>query len=239
MIDFGLLMSVLVVIAAAWVAERIWPLTTVPADRSFLDAALWPAVVGLAVGRLATLVLDDRGSLGSMRDMAVVRSGVEFWPGLAAAAAVAVVLARRSGTEGASRLADLAPITLVGYGAYEAACVFRDGCFGPLSSVGLRPDGLGTRMFPMGIVMGVAAVGVAGVARRMQTADRPPSEIVAFALASLGLVKAAGSIWLPHVGSGPTRQQAASIVVAVVGSLAYAVFVAATRPGQEPVGVAR
>ena len=237
MIDLGLLMSAVVVFAAVSVAERLWPLTTVPADRGFVDTVMWPAVAGLVMGRLATLLLDDRTSIGSLRDMAVIRSGVEFWPGLLAAAGLAAWAARRDRVDGAARLADLAPVTLTGYGVYEAACVFRDGCFGPLSGIGLRPDGLGARMFPMGIAMDLAAVAAAAAARRMLVQRRRASAVVAFSAASLGLIKAAGSVWLPHIGVGPTRQQATSIAVAVVGAMAYALIVAVDQRSDQPIGV--
>lgn len=237
MIDLGLLMSIIVVFAAVSATERFWPLTTVAADHGFIDTVMWPAVAGLVTGRLATLLLDDRSSIGSLRDMAVIRSGVEFWPGLLAAAGLAAWAAHRDRVDGAARLADLAPITLMGYGGYEAACVFRDGCFGPLSSIGLRPDGLGARMFPMGIAMGLAAVAAAAATRRMLVQRRRASAVVAFSAASLGLIKAAGSIWLPHVGEGPTRQQATSIAVAVFGAMAYAAIVAVDQRSNQPVGV--
>lgn len=53
--------------------------------------------VGLLVGRITTLALDDPNSIGSPLDMLVIRSGVEFWPGMAAAARVAAWQARRQG----------------------------------------------------------------------------------------------------------------------------------------------
>lgn len=237
MIDYGLLMSAIVTIVAVWAAEQVWPLRTVAADAGYIDTVMIPAFVGLVVGRLVTLALDDPGSIGSIRDMLVIRSGVEFWPGLLAASLVAAWAARSAWTRGSDRLADLAPITLVGYGAYEASCLFRDGCFGPHSPIGLHPDGFDVTMLPVGLTMAAAAVASAATVRRLQDSTWPSSAVVAAAVAMLALVRATGSIWLPHVGTGPTRQQSTSILVAVAAGLICAGILTADRRRQPvPVG---
>lgn len=233
MIDLGLLMSVIVAAAAVWTAERRWPLATVPSGQRYLDTVMWAALAGLAIGRLAFLLIEDRSSIGSLRDMTIVRSGVEFWPGLLVAAGVAALSASRSGVGGAARLADLAPITLVGYGTYEASCLFRGGCFGPLTSVGLQPDGIGSRMFPVGIAMGAGAVAAAAAIQKMLVGGRQATAVIALSLTSLSLIKAIGSIWLPDVSEGLTRQQASSAAIAVASLLTFvALLVGGQRASQ-------
>jgi hypothetical protein len=213
-IDYGLLASVIVAFAAPALAVQRWPSRTFEPGMGPVEAMVVPAAAGVLVGRLTTLALDDPGSLGSLGDMLVIRSGVEFWPAVLAAALVAAWAGHRVGVGPMARLADLAPLALVGYGAYEAACVFRDGCYGPESSLGLRPDGLTSRMLPIGILMAVAIVGGAWVVERMRGVRR--SELaIAVSVAVVAAVRSVGSIWLPRVGEALTRQHRTSILIAI------------------------
>jgi hypothetical protein len=219
MIDYGLLVSIAAAFLVPSLVAKWWPLRTVEPGVTFIDLAFGPAVTGLVVGRLFTVALDDPGSLGRLPDMLVIRSGVEFWPAVAAAAAVATWSAHRAGTGIADRLADLAPLAMVGYGAYEASCLFRDGCFGPASPLGLRPDGFSTRMVPVGVLMAVAVGAGAWAARRL--GDRPDRHLmtVGASVAIVALVRAIASIWLPRVGEAMSRQQLTSVVVAATAGL--------------------
>jgi len=110
------------------------PLTSYDEPVGFLDVAIGPAFAGLAVGRLVTLALDDPTSIGSISDMIIIRSGVEFWPGVAAASAVLVWTAHKDWLPLLTRVADIAPLAMIGYAGFEAACIFRDGCFGPATA---------------------------------------------------------------------------------------------------------
>jgi hypothetical protein len=217
-IDFGLLMSMIVGFGVPSLLVNWWPLTSYDEPVGFLDVALGPAFVGLAVGRLTALALDDPSSIGSISDMLIIRSGVEFWAGVAAASLFVAWGARRSSVDPLFRLADLVPLTMVGYAAYEAACVFRDGCFGPESSVGLVPPGLSTSMLPVGLFMAVAVAGSAVALRRVALNGAQPVLVVLLGALSVATVRAIGSIWLPHVGDGLTRQHLTSIVVAVLAA---------------------
>jgi prolipoprotein diacylglyceryltransferase len=215
-IDFGLVVSLIAAIGAPallairWASHEGW-------GSSFLDDVTVPLLVGLVTGRLVTLALDDPNSIGSLSDMLVIRSGVEFWPGVAAAAGVVAVQANRWGESPMQRLATLAPLALVGYAAYEAACVFRDGCLGPVSPVGLRPPGLQTTMLPVGLLMAAATLAGAVIVHRLQDRVRP-TVLVATAAAIVAAVRSLGSVWLPHVGDGMTRQHRTSAAVLFVAT---------------------
>ena len=244
MIDFGLLASMIAAVAIpALVARWWWPPRTLAATGggdasgggaqppSILDAAIGPAVLGLIVGRLVAVALDAPGSFARFGDLVVIRSGVEFWPGVAAAIAAIAWSAHREGVHPLARLADLAPLAMLGYAAYEAGCVVRDGCFGPVGPVGLRPPGLTTTMVPVGWLV-AAVVGLAAVVvRRMIVADRPPGLVLAAAVTSVATARAVASFWLPHVGDGLTRPHQTSIVLAVVGAVAMAVAARRPKPG--------
>ena len=217
MIDFGLVVSLIVAIgppallAIRWTSDDDW-------GSNFLDDVTAPLLVGLVAGRLVTLALDDPNSIGSLSDMLVIRSGVEFWPGAAAAAGVVAWQANRADRSPLGRLAALAPLALVGYAAYESTCAFRDGCLGPVSPVGLRPPGLQTTMLPVGWLMAAATLaGAVIMHRRLQDRVRP-AVLVATAVAIVAAVRSVGSVWLPHIGDGMTRQHRTSVAVLFVAT---------------------
>ncbi len=222
MIDYGLVVSLIAAFGIPTLLADRWPLTAYTEPTTFVDAVLPLAFAGLVVGRLTTLALDDPSSIGSISDMLVIRSGVEFWPAAAAAATLAAWQARRAAVPITTRLTDLVPLAVIGYASYEAACIFRDGCLGPQSPVGLRPPGLSTVMFPVGLAMAavLAAVAIGLHAYRRRHPAR--ISVVALAAAAVALVRSVGSIWLPHVGDGITRQHLTSIVIALAAVAATA-----------------
>lgn len=215
MLDLGLLVSMVVVWGALAAAAR-W-MTIGSYERSdVLDQLYGPALAGLLAGRLTAVVLDDPDSLGSLRALLVVRSGVEFWAGVV----VFFLLLRRSAMRrhrrgGYQALAELAPFALWGYALYEATCGLRDGCYGPVSAIGLVPDGLQERHFPIGMAVGIA-VAVLGLAVR-NLRSVPAADRLLVAVVGVAAVRAVAAIWLPHLGDGPTRQHVQSIAVSVAG----------------------
>lgn len=219
MIDVGLLLTMVVALGLPAVIARWWQLSTVDASVGFFDVAVMPAFAGLAAGRLVAVAIDDPNALTSVSDLLIVRSGVEFWPGVAVAAIVAAWGAHRSGVPVVARLGDVAPLALIGYAGYEAACLVRDGCFGPETVIGLSPPGTATTMLPIGVLAAAVVAGGAAVLHREQQ-RRTRGAIVAGGFVVVAVVRSTGSIWLPHIGDGPTRQQWSSIAVALVSVVA-------------------
>ena len=217
MIDVGLLASMLVVLIVPSVFVRAWPESAVA--TGLLDVASGALLIGIAVGRLAAVAIDDPGSLTSISDLLIIRSGVEFWPGAAAGVAWVAVGARRDHVSPASRLAAITAPALVAWACYEATCLLRDGCPGPLSSIGLRPAGLVQRMFPISLGVAAAAVGAAALVRRWHRRGMPDLQVIAATLIALASIRSVASIWLPHIGDGPTRQHRTSIAVGVIASI--------------------
>lgn len=230
MIDYGLLVSMIIGFGIPSLLGSWWTVSGRNDPVGFLDVALMPAFAAVAVGRLATLGLDDPGSIGSISDLLIIRSGVEFWPGLAAGIVAVAVSAHFGLVSPFKRLAELAPLAMMGYAGFEAACIFRGGCFGPESAIGLRPPGLTTTMVPVGLFMavavGVAAFGVHVLLR----SDHPPVVVALASVLAVASVRALGSIWLPHLGDGLTRQHLSSIAVALTSLAAAIVFAMASRP---------
>lgn len=230
MIDYRLLGSIVAAIAAPALLARAWRLPPRASGMGFVDLVTVPALMGTLVGRTVALALDDPGSLRRVADFLVVRSGVEFWPGAAGAAAVVAYRAWRAGDPCLARLAEIIPLAMVGYATFEASCMLRDGCLGPFTSFGLRPPGMTVRMFPVALVMAaavaVAAVGVRTVAAR----GMGPLIVVLIGVLAVAVVRSVGSIWLPRIGDGLTRAHRTSIMVAVAaaGSLIAAATTRAT-----------
>lgn len=232
MIDYGLLVSMIIAFGVPSLVASWWTVSGRDAPVGFLDIAVGPAFAGLAVGRLTTLALDDPSSIGSISDMLIIRSGVEFWPGVFAALVAVLVSAHLGLVSPSKRVAELAPLAMIGYAGYEAACIFRDGCFGPDSAIGLRPPGLTTTMLPVGWFMaaavGVAALGVHALVAR----GRPPLLVALASAAAVASVRAVGSIWLPHVGDGLTREHLSSIALAAASLAGVAIMAGTARRGR-------
>ncbi len=222
MIDVGLLATIVIVLIVPSVFVRPWPASA--AASGVIDVSTGALFVGLAVGRLTAVALDDPGSLTSLSDLMIIRSGVEFWPGVAGGVAWIAFRARHDEVAPIRRLAAITAPALVAWACYEAACILRDGCPGPLSSIGLRPDGLVERMFPIGLVVAAAAVGAAIVGRRWHRRGMPDVEVIVMALLTVAIIRSIASIWLPHIGNGMTRQHRTSIVVGVIAVIAFVVI---------------
>jgi hypothetical protein len=209
MLDVGVLISGAIIAAVLALAPRWAPTAAFPGGE-VLDRLVVPGVVGLIAARIVAAALDDRASLRSVRALLVVRGGVEFWAGAAVVLALVAWGLRRSGEDTWSGLADLAPFVLWGYAAYEATCLLRDGCYGPESPVGLVPDGLRTRMFPVGLVLAAAIVAVGAGVRRLRS---PATTRLLLAVGGVAAVRALASFWLPRLGDGLTRQHIESLTV--------------------------
>lgn len=227
MIDVGLLASMAIVLIVPTVFVLPWP--TSAAAAGLLDTAGGALIIGLIVGRLTAVAIDDPGSLTRISDLMIIRSGVEFWPGVGAGLAWIALRSKHDHIAPAQRLAALSAPALVAWACYEAACLVRDGCPGPLSSFGLRPDGLVQSMFPVDVVAAAAAIGAAFATRQLHRRGMPSLQVVALAIALLAVIRSLASIWLPHIGDGLTRQHKTSLVIAVAAS---ATFVAARIRGR-------
>jgi|CXWL01.1.fsa_nt_gi hypothetical protein len=222
MIDIGLLSSIAIVLIVPSVFVPPWPSSA--AATGLLDVTGGALLVGIAVGRLAAVAFDDPGSLTSFSDLLIIRSGVEFWPGLVAGLGWIAFRARHENVSPAWRLAAIATPALVAWACYEATCLLRDGCPGPANSIGLRPDGLIMRTVPVGLIVAGAAVVTAVALRRWHRRGMAEVQVVLLALIALASIRSVASIWLPHIGDALTRQHRTSIAVAVIAASALLVI---------------
>ena len=220
MLDIGLLVSMFVILCVLYAAARWAPVGSMASNET-VDRLYLPAFAGVLGGRVVAAALDDPTSLRSLRALLVLRGGVEFWPGVAVGVLALVVGLRRAGAPVMLDLVELTPFVLWGYGAWELTCFLRDGCFGPPVPFGLVPDGLSHPQFPVGLVQGAAVVGLGFLVRHLWSAG--PVQRLLVAVAGLAAIRAVGSFWLPHLGSGLTRQHWQSLAVAVLAGASLAI----------------
>lgn len=222
MIDRGLLATVaLVALVVAfldrWLRRRGTPKEPISALAST------PLIAGIAAARLTAVLLDDPATLLRPFDLLLIRGGMEFWPGVVAATAAIWAAVRRRPTAAVERLAELVPFALFAYAVYEAACVLRDGCFGPPSPVGLRPGGLGRPQLPVGILVGMAAAALGALAWRW-SGRRQPGPVVVLSLTGLAAIRSVAGFALPKLATGLTRPHWESLTAVGVGLLCTAVM---------------
>ena len=236
MMDVGLLVSIVVTVSVPALFVTPWPPGIVP-DGVF-DSTIGAAVLGLVVGRLSAVAFDDPGSLTSFSNLLVIRSGVEFWPGAFAAVGWLAYRARREHASAPTRLAALAPAGLVAWACYEATCLVRGGCPGPTVPFGLRPDGLTSRVFPVGIAVAVAGVLAALIVYWLHLRGALPATVALTTLVGVASIRAVASIWLPYIGRSWTRQHRSSIVIALLGGCALGIVHLRTTRVRRSAGLA-
>lgn len=234
MIDVGLLLTVLIMLGGVQLALRIFPPTA--ADRSaVVQLVSTPLFVGFIASRVVFVLVDHPASVFRVRDLMVFRAGVEFWAGVVVALSLVLFRVRQSADRVGAMVAFAAatPFLLFSVALFEGSCIVRDGCLGPVSSVGLKPSGLDTTMLPIGIIVALALLASALVLRQAWTLK--PEQTVMAALVIISAVRLVASQFLPAFG--PSRAEKESAVVLVI-SLTTAVAFAARRRRCRPVTLA-
>lgn len=212
--DGGFLLSA----GAVLIVLLLFGRTRRPDEPTLSEAAFWPTAVGLLVGRLVALGIDDTDSLRSMSNLLLLRGGVELWPGVLAGtlAALAIVRIRHRSVATTARL--LVPSAVAAWATYDLACLIRDGCPGPSSPIGLRPPGLTTTQLPVSLIAGLAGLGAA-VLLRKAAPRRGTARLILTGLLVTAALRSIESIWLPSLASGLSRPWSESLVVLAVSSI--------------------
>lgn len=220
MMDRGLFLSIVAVAIVVYVTARLArPHTLAPTQ--VLDVLMGPTMAAVLVGRLTAMALTDLGSFTEVRDVLVLRGGLEFWPGLAAGLVVLWRGARRDDADPLLRLVDLLPYVLWAMAAFDVTCLLREGCFGPASPIGLVPTGLQSRLLPVGILVAAITALVGTAIRRRWPAQ--PLTTALLALLYVAGQRSVASIWLPRFGDDLTRQHLQSIAVTAAAIVAIAI----------------
>jgi len=219
MLDRGFLLSG----AAVLVVLLLFGRTRRHDEPALSDVAFAPALLGLLVGRLVALGLNDAPALRSMRNLLLLRGGVELWPGVAVGTAAALIAGRAGGRPLNATARLLVPSAVAAWATYDLACLIRDGCPGPASPLGLRPAGLSTTQFPVSVLAGLAGLAGAVALLRVRSRLSAPWLTVGALLLVSGL-RVAESIWLPSLTGGFTRQRSQSLFVFLGSTTAFAVL---------------
>ena len=219
MIDRGLLWSMAIVLGTVWLTFRYVPQVKVD-RRALSDLATAPTLLGILAARVGAIVLDNQRSMPTFRDFLSLRSGMDLWAGVLVACLYGARRAARAGRHPWEMLAEAAPYALWAYAAFEATCLVRDGCFGPVSWFGLRPVGISSPMFPIGLAVAAVAA-VLGLLMHRAWALRRQS-VVALTVVVTGSTRAIAAIWLPAIG--PSRVQAESAAVAAGVAVAWVLW---------------
>ena len=216
--DTGLLLTVLIVFGGVQGALRFLPPTA--ADRrEVVELLSTPLIAGLIAARLVFVLLDHPASVFRLRDLMVVRAGMEFWAGVVVAMLLVLFRIQRSNDRGgaAATFAAATPFVLIGIALYEGSCLVRDGCLGPVARVGLRPSGLDTTMVPVGVIVALVLMAAALALRQAWTLDVDRTVLVA--LIALSGVRLVASWFLPAFGQSRVERETSVALAASVGAL--------------------
>ncbi len=231
MIDSGLLVSIAACVLAVLAVDRLHPAGT--RRSSWFDLAFVPGLCGLVAGRVVTMAIEDPAGLARLRGLLILRGGAELWPGVAVSLTVLAVRAYRGGPSFWPTTQRLAPLAVAAWGAYEAACPARGACPGPRSLFGLTPTGMLNRQLPVGLLVGIVGLGCAARLAARARRTTAVTTVIGSVLIVSGL-RSLASFWLPHLGSGITRQHAASLVVLAASGTVLALHVRRTARRASP-----
>lgn len=231
MVDIGLFISVGLTAVAVYLASRLFAAGDI-GERSVSDQFTAPLVAGVVVGRAVTLLLSDPAGLTSLREFMTVRGGIEFWPAVLAAIVVLTTLfSRPTDPDQPARVARLLPYAIVGLGVFQGACLVRDGCPGPSSSIGLVPGGLTSRQLPIGLLGGIALVVFAWWLRRSQL---PNHTKILVAVVGVGIERTVAGIAEPSLESAVARDGLFMVAAFSIAIGWWAWFVRQERQWQVP-----
>lgn len=126
--EFTLLWAALTAFLAAFVAIRLTK-PSVP-DRP-LDRLVGASLAGVAVGRLAAMIMQGTNPLTSPGELLVIRGGVDtVWASLAGVGVLTWSLRKNP-----RALDALAPAALAGLAGWHGGCVWRSTCLGAASDL--------------------------------------------------------------------------------------------------------
>jgi prolipoprotein diacylglyceryltransferase len=131
-LEFSLLAAALLGIALAFLTLRIERARGVTERRDLVDVVIGSSIVGLAVGRVAAMILQGTNPLAHPLDLFFVRGGVDT--GFASLGALAF-LAWTARHDFWQTVDLIAPAALAGLAGWHAGCVFRGSCVGTVTTL--------------------------------------------------------------------------------------------------------
>jgi prolipoprotein diacylglyceryltransferase len=211
--EFSLLAAALLGVAMALAVLRLERVRGVTDRRDLVDLVIGAAVVGLAVGRVAAMILQGTNPLTHPLDLFFIRGGVDT--GFASLGSL-VFLSWTTRHDFWPTLDMVAPAALSGLAGWHAGCMFRSSCAGTVSTLPWAlHDGAFARhpveLYAALLLLGGAAVLV--VWRR-----RLPLGVTAsLALTIAAVVRLATEPLRLGLGSSPVPWYAAGVAIGVAG----------------------
>jgi len=215
-VEFTLLWAVLVGVAALLAVLRFAPLPDARKDLG--DIVLTAAMIGLLVGRLASMIANGVNPIASPGDIIIVRSGVATGWATVAALAWAIWASR---PRWRPALDNAAPAALIGLAGWHSGCLLREACLGPKTDLpwAMRLNGSVVGRHPTELYA-AALLLVTGGLLWLLVRSRPhlagTGLPAGLALAAAGATRLVTEPLRPSLGTGPVAWYALAIVVGLV-----------------------
>jgi len=192
--EFTLLWAALTAFAAAFVMIR-FARPSIP-DRP-IDRLLGAALVGIAVGRVAAMLIQGTNLITNPGELLVIRGGVDtVWASLAGVTVLAWPLRRTP-----QALDGLAPAALAGLAGWHGGCLWRSTCLGTMSDLPWTWALPGSDITRHPVEIYTALLFLAGAAI-ITMIERPVGAATAMALAWAGLARLVTEPLRPSLGAG-------------------------------------
>jgi prolipoprotein diacylglyceryltransferase len=192
--EFTLLWAALTAFAAAFVTIRL----TKPAapDRPF-DRIIGAAVAGIAVGRVAAVLMQGTNPLTSPGELLFIRGGVDtVFASLAGLAVLAWPLRRTP-----AALDAIAPAVLAALAGWHGGCLWRSACLGTISDLPWAWALPGSEIRRHPVELYAALLLLAG-AWTIKLITRRPGAVAAMAVFWAGLARLVTEPLRPSLGAG-------------------------------------
>lgn len=211
--EFSLLAAALLGIAMAFAVLRLERVHGVTDRRDLVDLVIGASVVGLAVGRIAAMILQGTNPLAHPLDLFFVRGGVDT--GFASLGALGF-LAWTARHDFWPTLDLVAPAALAGLAGWHAGCVFRGSCAGTVSTLPWALHDGALARHPVGLYAALLLLGGAA-ALVIWRRSLPLGVTASLALAIAAAVRLATEPLRPGLGSSPVPWYWAGLTVGAVG----------------------
>lgn len=212
--EFTLLWAALTAFAAAFVTIRL----TKPAvpDRPF-DRVIGAAVAGIAVGRVAAVLMQGTNPLTSPGELLIIRGGVDTVFASLSGVAVLVWPLRRM----PAALDAIAPAALAALAGWHGGCLWRSACLGTISNLPWAWALPGSDITRHPVEIYAAIVLLAG-AWTLKVITRLPGTAAAMAIFWAGLARLATEPFRPSLGTGLSWFYALATVTGLIAAGLFA-----------------
>ena len=214
--EFTLLFAASFAVAAFWLMLRWEAARGNAADCAgdLWEIGLTAAVVGVFVGRLATMIGDGVNPTTHPGDIIIIRAGVATGWATLSAIVVVIWLGRK---EVLPVVDGLAAASLAGLAGWHAGCLTRESCLGTVTDLpwGIAQSTGGPTRHPVEIYAAILFATVAVAIAVWKAKRRPvPGLPAATALAASGFIRLVTEPFRPSLGSGPVSWYFAAIILA-------------------------